>query len=201
MPDVSTDRNDTICRSSGTGAERVRISLDLSYGTALEYTRRFVRLLVHLARQFILWPSPQRRQLPALLKPRHKSIFLGCIGFLEGSEISLQSKPKYDHGTSQARCMVSTCKLSVTGVADLSIRLPAILPALMIQRPSKTAFCTENDRHTCLMMSAFLQTESAWSPCFYPRHTKNQSPDSTAMLHSTMYIQPPERKLNTPLAY
>ena len=59
----------------------------------------FIRLLVHLARRYISWPSPQqRRQLPAPLMPRQET-FSGCVGFLDGSGIPLQSKPKYDHET------------------------------------------------------------------------------------------------------
>ena len=49
-----------ILGASGGGAERARILLDISYGTIWEYTWRFIRLLVHLARLYISWPSPQQ---------------------------------------------------------------------------------------------------------------------------------------------
>ena len=56
------------------GAERACILLDIGYGTIWEYTWRFIRLLVHLARRYISWPSPQqRRQLPAPLMPRQET--------------------------------------------------------------------------------------------------------------------------------
>ena len=83
-----------ILGSSGGSADRARILLDIGHGTIWEYTWRFIKLLVHLARRFISWPSPQQcRQLPVPLKPG-KEIFSGCVGFLDGSEIPLQSKPK-----------------------------------------------------------------------------------------------------------
>ena len=95
-----------------------RKSPHIGYGTIWEYTWRFVRLLVHLARRYILWPSLQQRwQLPAPgpLNPR-RELFAGCVGFLDGSETPLQSKPKYDQRlTSHVRkYMASTCKLSAT---------------------------------------------------------------------------------------
>ena len=42
-----------------------------------------------------LMPAPL---MLAPLMPRQES-FSGCVGFLDGSEIPLQSKPKYDHET------------------------------------------------------------------------------------------------------
>ena len=50
-----------ILGANGGGAERARILLDIGYGTILEYTWRFIRLRVYLARRYILWPSPQQR--------------------------------------------------------------------------------------------------------------------------------------------
>ena len=43
----------TILCASGSGAERARISFDIGYGSILEYTWRFIRLLLHLARRYI----------------------------------------------------------------------------------------------------------------------------------------------------
>ena len=74
--------------------------------------------------------------------------FSGCIVFLDGTEIPLQSKPKYDHGDLLLLAQenrVYGFNLQA-GVAGLSRRLPSILPALMIQQPSRTVFCTENDQ-------------------------------------------------------
>ena len=59
------------------------MSLDIGYGAVWEYTWRFIRLLVHLARRHIFWPFPQqRRRLPA-----RQEALSGCFGFLDGSEI------------------------------------------------------------------------------------------------------------------
>ena len=61
--------------------------------------------------------------------------------------------------TSHARrYMASTYKSSATGMAGLSMLLPAILPAFTIRQPSKTAFCTENDHPIC-PTSISLQTK------------------------------------------
>ena len=101
-----------IFSASGGSAERVRIFLDIGYGTIWDYPWRFTRLLVHLLKRYIAWPSLHHRwQLPALHKPRQE-IFSGCVWFLEGSEIPLQSKPAYDHETYSSRNKIYSFNLS-----------------------------------------------------------------------------------------
>ena len=131
-----------ILGSSGSGAERARISLDIGYGTIWEYIWLFIRLLVHLARRYAFWPSPQQLQrLPEPLTPGQE-IFSDSVGFLDGPEISLQSKPKNDHETYFSRKKIFGFNLQ--DISNWSGRF--IYAATARIHDSTTVFCTENGR-------------------------------------------------------
>lgn len=137
--DISADRDSTAYLGAGEGgAERARILLDIGNGTVWEYTWRVARLLVDLVRRHIPWLSPQQsRQLLAPLKPRQDILRLYWVPRWHGGTFAKQAT-----GPLAQENRVYGFNLQA-GVSGLSMRLPAILPVLMIQQPSRTVLCTE----------------------------------------------------------
>ena len=79
----------------GTG-ERARIALNIGHGTIWQYTWRTTELLYRLAPQYIHWPQQRTRVNNAEADSDERGIFGQCIGFLDGSSITLRYKPMVD---------------------------------------------------------------------------------------------------------
>ena len=105
----------------GNTAERIRIKLNIGYGTVSLYVSRTVNLLASMACQYIQWPSKEVRHQQWVA--RIDEIFGGCIRYIDGSEISSRDKPKHDHETYFSRKKVYGFNLQVNLFPQIQFRV------------------------------------------------------------------------------
>ena len=105
----------------GSTAERIRIKLNIGYGTVLLYVSRSVNLLASIASKYIQRPSKEARHQQRVA--RVDGVPGNCIGYIDGSEIALKDKPKHDHEAYFSRKKVYGFNLQVSLFPQVRFRV------------------------------------------------------------------------------
>lgn len=63
-------------------------------GTSTLFTKRVVKALLGVLREWIVWPDVERRR--EIGRVMREEGFPGCVGFIDGTTIPLSQKPAID---------------------------------------------------------------------------------------------------------
>ncbi|KAI8888300.1 hypothetical protein K501DRAFT_155224, partial [Backusella circina FSU 941] len=83
--------------SSGTGVayRSVARRYSISEGEVLTIMKRFIKVILSMHKDYIKWPKDGKKKL-IIEEHRERSGFTGCIGFVDGSLLSLHEKPFFE---------------------------------------------------------------------------------------------------------
>lgn len=77
------------------GAHYTAAHCGISVGSVVDYTRRFFNAILSLKTEWIYWPKHEERELIKKKIEGGVAGFPNCLGFIDGSTIPLEFRPKY----------------------------------------------------------------------------------------------------------
>lgn len=84
-------------KGGGGSLEQVGDSVGVGVGTVLNFSRRVMRAILSLLEQYICWPSKSERDIhKQRVCSASTGVFAGCIGFVDGTFITLAYAPLKD---------------------------------------------------------------------------------------------------------